>query len=47
MKLIKRITLILNDNKIIKYFYPVFLSDKNTDDVIAYLKNKKPSEISF
>ena len=39
MKLIKRITLILKDNKIIKYFYPVFPPDKNVDDVIAYLKN--------
>jgi len=38
MRLIKRITLILNNNKIIKYFYPVFPPDKNVDDVIAYLK---------
>ena len=38
MKLIKRITLILDNNKIIKYFYPVFPPDKNVDDVIAYLK---------
>jgi len=38
MRLIKRITLILNNNKIIKYLYPVFPPDKNVDDVIAYLK---------
>ena len=39
MRLIKRITLILNNNKIIKYFYPVFPPDKNVDEVISYLKN--------
>ena len=38
MKLIKRITLILDNNKIIKFFYPVFPPDKNVDEVIAYLK---------
>jgi len=48
MKLIKRITLILDNNKIIKYFYPVFPPDKNVDEVIAYLKKiKKPPEIYF
>jgi peroxiredoxin len=40
MKLIKRITLILNNNKIIKYFYPVFPPDKNVNDVIKFLVNK-------
>ena len=38
MRLIKRITLILNNNIIIKYFYPVFPPDKNVGDVITYLK---------
>jgi peroxiredoxin len=40
MKLIKRITLILNDNMIIKYFYPIFPPDKNVNDVIKFLVNK-------
>jgi peroxiredoxin len=40
MKLIKRITLVLNNNKIIKYFYPDFPPDKNVNDVIKFLVNK-------
>ena len=40
MKLIKRITLILSNNKIIKYFYPVFPPDKNVNDVIKFLVKK-------
>jgi len=40
MKLIKRITLILNNNKIIKYFYPVFPPDENVSSVIKFLVNK-------
>ena len=40
MKLIIRITLILSNNKIIKYFYPVFPPDKNVNDVIKFLVNK-------
>jgi peroxiredoxin len=40
MKLIKRITLILNDNMIVKYFYPIFPPDKNVNDVIKFLVNK-------
>ena len=41
MSLIKRITLILDDNKITKYFYPVFPPDENVNQVIAWLKNNK------
>ena len=37
MKLIKRITLILKDNEIIKYFYPIFPPDKNVELVIQFL----------
>jgi len=40
MKLIKRITLILSNNKIIKYFYPVFPPDENVNSVIKFLGNK-------
>lgn len=37
MKLIKRITLIARDGKIVKVFYPVFPSDRNAEEVIAWL----------
>ena len=39
--LIKRITLICENGKIVKVFYPVFPPDKNAKDVISYLKKKK------
>ena len=37
MKLIKRITLVARDGKIVKVFYPVFPSDRNADEVIEWL----------
>ena len=37
MKLIKRITLIARDGRIVKVFYPVFPSDKNAGEVIEWL----------
>ncbi len=37
MKLIKRITLIARDGKIVKVFYPVFPSDRNAQDVLDWL----------
>jgi peroxiredoxin len=37
MTLIKRLTLIVNDGKIEKVFYPVFPPDKNAGDVIEWL----------
>jgi peroxiredoxin len=40
MQLIKRITLIARDGKIVKVFYPVFPSDKNAGEVIAWLTAK-------
>ncbi|MFY7911029.1 MAG: peroxiredoxin [Emticicia sp.] len=39
MNLIKRVTLIVDEGKIVKYFYPVFPPDKNVDQVIEWLKN--------
>ena len=39
LTLYKRLTLIINNNKIVKIFYPVFPPDKNIDDVIDWLKN--------
>ncbi len=41
MKLIKRITLVARDGKIVKVFYPVFPSDRNAGDVIAWLREGK------
>lgn len=38
MQLIKRLTLIAKDGKIVKYFYPVFPPDKNIDDVLSWLR---------
>ena len=40
MNLLKRITLILKDNKIIKYFYPIFPPTKNIEDVINFFSKK-------
>jgi peroxiredoxin len=36
--LIKRVTLIIKEGKIIKVFYPVFPPDRNADEVIDWLK---------
>ena len=36
--LIKRVTLIIEEGKIIKVFYPVFPPDRNVDEVIDWLK---------
>lgn len=40
-RLIKRITLIAEEGKIVKVFYPVFPPDKNAQDVINWLKQKR------
>ena len=40
MTLIKRITLISNDGRITKVFYPVFPPDQSADEVIKYLTSK-------
>ena len=37
MKLVKRITLIARDGKIVKVFYPVFPPDSNAGEVIEWL----------
>ncbi len=39
MTLTKRITLICDEGKIVKVFYPVFPPDKNVDEVINWIKN--------
>ena len=38
--LIKRLTLVARDGKIVTVFYPVFPSDKNAGEVIAWLSGK-------
>ncbi len=40
MVLIKRLTLIVADGRVIKVFYPVFPPDKNAEDVIAWLRRR-------
>jgi len=37
-KMIKRLTFIAKEGKIIKVFYPVFPPDRNAQDVVEYLK---------
>jgi peroxiredoxin len=36
----KRVTLLFDKGKIIKYFYPVFPPDKNVDEVIGWLSKR-------
>ena len=38
MELYKRLTLIVEDGRIVKVFYPVFPPDRNADDVLAWLR---------
>lgn len=37
MCLIKRVTMIAKDERIVKHFYPVFPPDRNIDDVLGWL----------
>lgn len=41
-RLIKRVTLIMHDGEIVKYFYPVFPPDQNARQVLDWLKHIKP-----
>lgn len=45
MELYKRLTLITCDGRIEKTFYPVFPSDRNADDVLAWLRTNPESVI--
>ena len=40
MELLKRLTLIIQNGKIIKYFYPVFPPDRSAADVITWLQSR-------
>ena len=42
MELYKRLTLIAQNGKIVKTFYPVFPPNKNIDDVLAWLQDNQP-----
>lgn len=47
-RLVKRLTLIIENGKIIKKFYPVFPPDKNASDVIEWLRKKySPCHIKY
>jgi peroxiredoxin len=39
-RLIKRVTLIARDGKIVKHFYPIFPSDRNAGDVVSWLQKR-------
>lgn len=39
MELYKRLTLIVEDARIVKVFYPVFPPDRNAEDVLAWLRS--------
>ena len=41
MTLLKRVTLIIRDGRIEKVFYPVFPPDKNAEEVIAWLAQRR------
>ena len=43
MELFKRLTLIANDRRIEKVFYPVFPPDRNADEVLAWLRTNGQS----
>lgn len=43
--LLKRLTFIISERKIVKVFYPVFPPDKNAEEVIAWLEENKSAEI--
>ena len=42
MRLIKRLTLVIDDGKISKVFYPVFPPDRSAAEVVAWLKRDPP-----
>ena len=42
MRLIKRLTLIVKDNRIEHVFYPVFSPDENANQVVVWLRDNAP-----
>jgi len=45
MTLVKRLTLVIQDGKIEKVFYPVFPPDANAADVTAWLRGGSPGKV--
>ena len=43
MRLLKRVTLVVKDGRIKKYFYPVFPPDQNVDEVLSWLHLHLPN----
>jgi peroxiredoxin len=43
MELFKRITLVVDNGRIERVFYPVFPPDQNADDVLAWLRQHAPN----
>ncbi len=43
MRLIKRVTLVLQDGQVEKVFYPVFPPDRNAEEVIGWLRDNPTS----
>jgi len=46
MTLYKRLTLVAEDGKIAKTFYPIFPPDRNATDVLAWLVSEKPGRLA-
>ena len=42
MTLIKRLTLIIDEGRIAKVFYPVFPPDKSAEETLKWLRHNKP-----
>jgi len=41
MRLLKRLTLIIRDGRVVQAFYPVFPPDRSADDVVAWLQAER------
>ena len=45
VRLIKRMALVLNEGKIVKYFYPVFPPNKNAETVFNWIKKQESKHL--
>ena len=46
MELYKRLTMIVDDGRIMKVFYPVFPPDRNADEVVEWLRSRDGLDLS-
>ena len=44
LTLLKRLALVIDDGRITRVFYPVFPPDRNAGDVVAWLRDRRPSQ---